>query len=176
MLPVLRGPLPSAGLLLLPLPKTGGLEEASLLPSFWEGRKLLSFPPLPTVFELFSGCFWTLSFSGESAAEYALDSKFFHENLLEKLSPKNRKFRSSRGSETRRKLDSVVFCGSELFRGVFGLSFQPNLLLNMLRTVTFFMKICWKKLSPKNRKFRCSRGSETRRKLDSIKCFVGLDS
>ena len=38
------------------------------------------------------------------------------------------------------------------------------------------MKICWKKLSPKNRKFRSSRGSETRRKLDSVKCFVGLDS
>ena len=24
--------------------------------------------------ELFSGCFWTLSFSGESAAEYAFNS------------------------------------------------------------------------------------------------------
>ena len=142
MLPVLRGPLPSAGLLLLLLPKTGGLEEASLLPSFWEGRKLLSFPPLPTVFELFSGCFWTLSFSGESAAEYALDSKFFHENLLEKLSPKNRKFRSSRGSETRRKLDSVkCFVGLD-----FGLYiFQANLLLNML-------KICWKETKSKGSK------------------------
>ena len=65
-------------------------------------------------FRTFFGVFWTLSFSGESAAEYALDSNFF-------------------------------------------------------------MKICWKKLSPKNRKFRSSRGSETRRKLDSVKCFVGLD-
>ena len=65
----------------------------------------------------------------------------------------------------------------ELFSGCFGLlSFQSNLLLNMLWTLTFFMKICWKKLSPKNRKFRSSRGSETRRKLDSVKCFVGLDS
>ena len=100
-----HGPLPSAGLLLLPLPKTGGLEEASLLPSFWEGRKLLFF---------------------------------------------------------RGVLDSCLF--------------QANLLLNMLWTLTFFMKICWKKLSPKNRKFRSLRGSETRRKLDSVKCFVGLDS
>ena len=33
------------------------------------------------------------------------------------------------------------------------------------------MKICWKKLSPKNRKFRSSRGSETRRKLDSVNNF-----
>ena len=66
--------------------------------------------------------------------------------------------------------------GVNFFRGVFGLSFQPNLLLNMLRTLTFFMKICWKKLSPKNRKFRFSRQSETRRKLDSVKCVVWLDS
>ena len=114
-----RGPLPSAGVLLLPLQKTGGLEEASL-PSFWEGRGGSSSPSLlnkgveeATVFELFSGCF--------------------------------------------------------------GLClFQANLLLNMLWTLTFFMKICWKKLSPKNRKFSSSRGSETRRKLDSVKCFVGV--
>ena len=134
---MLRGLLPSEGLLLLPLPKTGGLEEASLLPSFWEGRKLLSFPPLPTVFELFSGCFWTLSFSGESAAEYALDSNFFHENLLEKLSPKNRKFRSSRGSETRRKLDSVkCFVGLDSFLRCFWTHlFLANLPLNMLVTL-----------------------------------------
>ena len=38
------------------------------------------------------------------------------------------------------------------------------------------MKICWKKPSPKDRKFRSSRGSQTRRKHDSVKCFVGLDS
>ena len=70
--------------------------------------------------------------------------------------------------------EATVF---ELFSGCFGLClFQANLLLNMLWTLTFFMKICWKKLSPKNRKFRSSRGSETRRKLDSVKCFVGLDS
>ena len=116
-----RGPLPSAGLLLLPLPKTGGLEEASLLPSFCEGRKLLSFPP------------------EEGRGGGPPFSKFF-----------------------RGVLDSCLF--------------QANLLLNMVWTLTFFMKICWKKLSPKNRKFRSLRGSETRRKLDSVKCFVGLDS
>ena len=114
-----RGPLPSAGVLLLPLQKTGGLEEASL-PSFWEG-------------------------SGGSSSP----------SLLNK------------GVE-----EATVF---ELFSGCFGLClFQANLLLNMLWTLTFFMKICWKKLSPKNRKFRSSRGSETRRKLDSVKCFVGV--
>ena len=43
--------------------------------------------------ELFSGCFWTLSFSGESAMNMlvTLDSKFFHD----------------------------VGCGSELFSGCF---------------------------------------------------------
>ena len=40
----------------------------------------------------------------------------------------------------------------------------------------FLRSVFWKKISPKNRKFRSSRGSETRRKLDSVKCFVGLDS
>ena len=73
--------------------------------------------------KFFGGVFGP-SFSGESAAEYAGNSVlyFFHENLLEKkLSPKNRKFRSSRGSETRRKLDSVkCFVGMDCnFFGVF---------------------------------------------------------
>ena len=40
---------------------------------------------------LFSGCFGLLSFSGESASEYALDSNFFHENLLEKTKSKESK-------------------------------------------------------------------------------------
>ena len=52
-----------------------------------------------------------------------LDSNFFHENLLEKkLCPKDQKFRSSRGSETRRKLDSVkwvVDLDSNFFGGCF---------------------------------------------------------
>ena len=50
-----------------------------------------------------------------------LDSNFFHENLLEKkISPEDRKFRSSRGSETRRKMDSVKWVvGLESFFGVF---------------------------------------------------------
>ena len=62
-----------------------------------------------------------------------LDSNFFHENLLENLSPKNRKFRSSRGSETRRKLDSVKYF---VFWGVFGLYlFLASLPLNMLVTL-----------------------------------------
>ena len=40
--------------------------------------------------ELFSGCFWTI-FSAESAAEYAQDCDFFHENLLEKTKSKESK-------------------------------------------------------------------------------------
>ena len=43
--------------------------------------------------ELFSGCFWTLSFSGESAMNMlvTLDSNFFHANLLEKTKSKESK-------------------------------------------------------------------------------------
>ena len=102
-------------------PENGRIGGGLSAPLILGGEEAPLLPPLPTVFELFSGCFWTLSFSGESAAEYALDSNFFHENLLEKLSPKNRKFRSSRGSETRRKLDSVkCFVGMDCnFFGVF---------------------------------------------------------
>ena len=69
--------------------------------------------------------------------------------------------------------------GVNFFGGVFGLYlFLANLPLNILVTLdsNFFHENFWKKLSPKNRKFRSSRGSETRRKLDSVKCFVGLDS
>ena len=74
-----------------------------------------------------------------------------------------------------------MFCGAGLltFWGVFGLYlFQANLLLNMVVTLDsnfFHENLLEKKLSPKNRKFRSSRGSETRRKLDSVKCFVGMD-
>ena len=49
-----------------------------------------------------------------------------------------------------------VICGSELFSGCFWtLSFSGESAMNMLVTLdsNFFMKICWKKLSPKNRKF-----------------------
>ena len=83
-----------------------------------------------------------------------LDSNFFHENLLEKkISPEDRKFRSSRGSETRRKLDSVkwvVGLDSNFFGGCFW-------------TVTFFGDSASeyeypanrkKKQSPRDRKFR----------------------
>ena len=77
-------------------------------------------------FRTFFGVFWTLSFSFKSAAEYALDSNFFHEICWKKLSPKNQKFRSSRGFETSRKLNSVkCFVGLDSnFFGVFLDSFS----------------------------------------------------
>ena len=69
----------------------------------------------------FWGCVWTLSFSGESAAKYAGNSGLV-KICWKKLSPKDRKFRSSRGSETRRKLVSVkwvVGLDSNFFWGCF---------------------------------------------------------
>ena len=49
-----------------------------------------------------------------------------------------------------------VGCGSELFWGVFLTLFQANLPLNMLVTLdsNFFHENLWKKLSPRDQKFR----------------------
>ena len=66
-----------------------------------------------------------------------------------------------------------VGCGG--FLGVFlDYLFQANLLLNMLVTLysTFFMKICWKKPSRKDRKFRSS--NEEKTGFCQVFCGAGL--
>ena len=45
--------------------------------------------------------------------------------------------------------------------------------LGVFWTVTFFANLLLNVNILLTRKFRSSRGSETRRKLDSVKCFVG---